>query len=164
MSTEQWSLLAASIQALGAIATFFRIDVYAISRVRGKKKVMAKSTRREKTMLVLAIGSLVACIVGLATRPDVDREWSHPRPASSYPMQTTTGATFHNETVPLDGHKYVNCTFHEVTFTYEGRAPFSFDGNTKIEGLHFRSDNARIGAIINLMSKAGMLNADVEFR
>src|SRR5262249_3070093 len=42
--------------------------------------------------------------------------------------------TFVNEHVLLDGYRYINCNFINVTFVYNGTAPFALKDNT-IGGL-----------------------------
>jgi hypothetical protein len=46
----------------------------------------------------------------------------------TYRYQEIYNQTFQNETVKLDGKKFLNCTFDNVTFQYEGTAPFLLAG------------------------------------
>lgn len=84
---------------------------------------------------------------------------------SPKPLDITVGKQFKNREVLLDGQRYVNCTFENVTFLYRGKAPFKFDyfdypelrGNNKLS-----SPMPQFGNIINLLNLLGMLNPAME--
>jgi hypothetical protein len=42
----------------------------------------------------------------------------------NYSYRQVKGKEFKNETIQLDGYEYRGCTFNDVTFVYEGKAPF----------------------------------------
>jgi hypothetical protein len=43
-----------------------------------------------------------------------------------YPLEEIRGKTFQNETVQIDGNAFIDCTFDNVTFRFDGKAPFRF--------------------------------------
>jgi hypothetical protein len=71
---------------------------------------------------------------------DGNAESAHERYCEWIVDQTTQpeGVRFSNETVEVDGHRYVNCEFHNVVLHYCGRRPFHlegcrFSGKTRLE-------------------------------
>ena len=48
-----------------------------------------------------------------------------------YPLKRVEHQHFKNETVTLDGNEYIDVTFDNVTFMYNGKAP------TRLNGVHF---------------------------
>ena len=44
------------------------------------------------------------------------------------PLTQVRDRTFKGRTIQLDGYDYINCTFEDVTFEYEGTAPTRFTG------------------------------------
>jgi hypothetical protein len=57
----------------------------------------------------------------------------------------------HNETVPLDGFSYYDCTFDNVTFVFQGKGPFEL----------LRSDNPVVMGSFSLM---GQFNLNYKIR
>lgn len=95
--------------------------------------------------------------------------WGRPRPhpiaqAGSSPLTTATpadvprdqmkvivGGEFRSETVPLDGHNYINCTFSDVMFNYEGGS-YEMHNCKVIAPVRVQSNNQTILRGIGLMS------------
>lgn len=71
----------------------------------------------------------------------------------SFNMDIVEGRSFRNEEVPLDGRKYVNCTFENVTFVFEGQGAFGFDNSRFVRLLspQLRTRNQIIGATVQLL-------------
>jgi len=67
----------------------------------------------------------------------------------SYKYQIITDKTFRNERIVLDGKKFTSCIFENVTFEYNGTAPFGLTHNT-INGSYFLDTNNL--AIENLLA------------
>lgn len=64
-----------------------------------------------------------------------------------------------NEKVALDGIAYRNCIFENVTFVYNGTAPFSFsDNNTFIGSKHLVSDSAMVNYTLSLIRDLGWIS------
>jgi hypothetical protein len=70
MDSNTWLFVFAGIQALGVVLAFFRVDVR-ILQIFDKAVSMPLSTRREKFMAILAVGSILFCAVGWS-RIDTD--------------------------------------------------------------------------------------------
>jgi hypothetical protein len=63
--------------------------------------------------------------------------------------------TFESTEVPLDGKFYRHCTFRNVTFVYDGQAPFGLSGN-KFEGARLiRAETEESTALIMLLNEFG---------
>jgi hypothetical protein len=45
---------------------------------------------------------------------------------ADFPLQQIRGKTFTNEIVQLDGNAFIDCTFDNVRFKFNGQAPFGF--------------------------------------
>ena len=91
---------------------------------------------------IIIVVSLVACATAFATHHmasglsnyDLDQQWGH------FQYMEIWNRHFKDETVPLDGYSYRNCTFSNVTFTYEGIAPVHLElGGTTFGKIHFHS-------------------------
>jgi hypothetical protein len=76
----------------------------------------------------------------------VDKKWV------AYEYKLESGKRFNNETVRLDGKRFVDCVFTNTTLEFEGNAPFSMEGETYISGtVTVRSDNPIVKQTIKLM-------------
>jgi hypothetical protein len=56
--------------------------------------------------------------------------------------------TFKNEVVPLDGVEYIDCTFENVTFYYNGTTRISLVSPNITTGPRFRTDNKSVVATL----------------
>src|SRR5262249_20857471 len=45
---------------------------------------------------------------------------------ADYPLKEVRGKTFKEETVPIDGNNFIDCTFDNVALRFDGEAPFRF--------------------------------------
>ena len=73
---------------------------------------------------------------------------------ADFPLKQIREKTFKNETVQLDGNEFINCTFDNVIFEFDGQAPFRFtdahfENNSKY-GL--RSNNPVIKSTLEIMT------------
>lgn len=66
--------------------------------------------------------------------------------------RTVRGRKFANETVAVDGTKFIDCEFKNCTLTFSGGNPFRFD-NSPIEGSVF----GLIGAAENTLNALNLL-------
>lgn len=73
--------------------------------------------------------------------------------------ETITGHVFHNTDVPLDGKKYTECTFRNVTFIYNG-GRFELHKND-IDGCFVKSQIKEIDEYAALLFQLGFLNVPV---
>ena len=70
---------------------------------------------------------------------------------NNFKYTTIYGRTFSNESVPLDGMYFVNCSFQNVTFEYNGSGPFQIAGTVTMGGtLRVHSPDPRVGTGLNL--------------
>jgi hypothetical protein len=69
-----------------------------------------------------------------------------------FPLKQIRDQTFKNQTVQVDGNEFINCTFDNVVFKFEGQAPFRFVTDHFENGskLGVASDNRPIQAAIEL--------------
>src|SRR5262245_21730888 len=71
-----------------------------------------------------------------------------------FPLTQIQSRTFKNETVQIDGNEFIECTFYNVTFKFDGQAPFRFTND------HFHlplkigisSDNPIVKSTMELVS------------
>jgi hypothetical protein len=71
-----------------------------------------------------------------------------------YPLKEIRGKTFQNETVQIDGNAFVDCTFDNVTFRFDGKAPFRFttDHFPPHSKFNITSNNPVVIATMELMN------------
>jgi len=105
---------------------------------------------RHPAILVLSSLFIVTLLIGFFIgSASVNRN-----PSQFFDTQLTTvrNRVFTNEEVPLDGYDYISCNFNNVTFVYQGQAPFGFSNNT-VKGLHrFKSDSDVVVSTFMLIS------------
>ena len=83
-------------------------------------------------------------------------DWDH------YALKQVWSQSFSNQTVMLDGYEYTNCSFDNVTFEYEGRAPSRL--TTSRINLHpggrvsLESKNAAVTQTMILMSALSQIS------
>ena len=66
-----------------------------------------------------------------------------------------------NEAVEVDGHRYINCTFENVTFVYNATAPWEFTGASIVGSIHIKTDNRRLGAFLEFLKITNSLSPEV---
>lgn len=65
MDQNSWLFVFAALQGLGALATFFRVDVRIMRGLKmSQSPIMYSATKREKVMGILALGALALSSVG----------------------------------------------------------------------------------------------------
>ncbi len=76
------------------------------------------------------------------------------------PMRIIVDKTFQNEVVKIDGNSYLNCTFENTTFEYEGDKPFHFNNcNIAIEGNILSTHNPRMKRLLNLLKDLNIIKS-----
>jgi len=100
--------------------------------------------------LALVIG-LIAGRMGLVGQPPNTLSLASFR--ADFPLRQIQTKTFRNEIVQIDGIEFIDCTFDNVTFKFDGTAPFrfthdQFQGHSKYS---ITSNNPIIKATIELM-------------
>jgi hypothetical protein len=58
-----------------------------------------------------------------------------------YPLTEYRGKTYKDETVQIDGNHFVDCTFDNVTFRFDGQAPFRFTNDHFQGAFRLTSNN-----------------------
>jgi len=78
---------------------------------------------------------------------------------SIYPYEEVVGQHFENTSVLVDGKKFSNCTFSNVTFLFEGTAPFQFNGAPELHGVNrISTDLNVVKFVFNLFHDTGQIN------
>jgi len=75
--------------------------------------------------------------------------------------ETIEGRSYVNEEVVLDGRKYVDCTFENVSFRYNGKASFQFMHNIVRGTYRISSGNPAVGVTVGLLKGMGMLKEGI---
>jgi hypothetical protein len=97
-----------------------------------------------KWAIIMVLSALIICA---AVGYDIyDRHYYHPTFDAALawddtrPLERIYSQTFQNETVRLDGRHFINPTFDNVTFEYEGKGGVQLDNPSwvKHEGWNFR--------------------------
>ena len=118
-------------------------------KARGKLELRVPA-KRWLLMISLSLGPLVA--VGLETTVGRQNEVFQDVPATTVKVRQT----FKNQEVPLDGVRYVECTFENVTLVYNATRPYELTGNHFIGSNTFRSDSKRVMATLGLSRALGL--------
>lgn len=133
-------------------------------RIFGRKEVLPQriETRKLRWAILLAVASIALTIsaIGLyrteRLSPDyvaIDKAWG------KYDYTDVWNRNFSNEDVQLDGRKFHNCHFENVTFVYEGTAPFSMNAITATGKNTVRSANP----IVKEVFQAQILTGGIHF-
>jgi hypothetical protein len=123
------SIVVAVVTAILAVPTFIR-EITSVFRANPAGS--AQGLRR----VPVIIGILVL-LSWAAVAFDV---YARRQGFSAYAQLTKiTGQTYSHETVQLDGFYYINCTFNEVTFKFDGIAPTQFTNIIISGGSNFIS-------------------------
>jgi hypothetical protein len=80
--------------------------------------------------------------------------WSMPRGVvynNDTKLKRVAHRVFKNEVVPLDGMEYIDCTFENITFYYNGTTRISLVSPNITSGPRFRTDNKSIVATLALI-------------
>ena len=73
---------------------------------------------------------------------------------ADFPLKQIRDKTFKNETVQIDGTEFINCTFDNVIFDFEGEAPFRFTDVhfEKQSKVSIRSNNPVVKATLGIIT------------
>jgi hypothetical protein len=102
------------------------------------------------SVLALVVG-LIAGRMGLVGQPPNTLSLANFR--ADFPLRKIQTKTFSNETVQIDGNEFIDCTFDNVIFKFDGTAPFRFS-NDHFQGhskYSLTSNNPVIKSTIELM-------------
>jgi hypothetical protein len=108
------------------------------------------ATRKPPKWPLLAMGAMLLFIWAAVGFDYADRhkEWSDR-------LEKVEGKHYVRETVPLDGIEYINSTFEDVTFKYEGSGP------TRMTNVQFTTHEVP-GAVVNLLTTNNRIVAMTE--
>jgi hypothetical protein len=67
------------------------------------------------------------------------------------PLEKQFRVHFRNQSVLIDGYEFIDCTFENVTFQYQGMRPFRFTGKTTGNSRKLTTDNAVVGQTLQLV-------------
>ena len=101
--------------------------------------------------LALVIG-LIAGRIGVAGQTPNTLSLANFR--ADFPLKQIQTKTFKNETIQIDGNEFIDCTFDNVIFKFDGQAPFRFTNGHFQTPLKFgvTSSNPVVKATIEIMS------------
>jgi len=72
--------------------------------------------------LICIFALMVSPIAGLAQQsPNTQSNFR-----ADFPLNKIEAKTYKNETVCIDGNEFIDCTFDNVVFLFDGEAPFRF--------------------------------------
>lgn len=87
-----------------------------------------------------------------------ERPWEYRRGENLIEVRNRT---YKNEKVVLDGHRYQDCVFENVTFVYNGTADIDFSHN-KIGGSRgFETSNPAVSGTLDFLKGMGYLRDDI---
>lgn len=170
MSKDDFLFIFAFLGALGAIAEIIHLTMKIYSMKAAAPMIAGKQTPNKpppqtklpldglhKKLLVVVI----LCVISLGLSSygyyrqgtfgwhDVDQE-------------EIVGKIFRNETVVLDGKKYIRCKFKSVTFQYNGTAAFSFIQNEVADTVLIKTQNPGIYNLMLFLEEAKLLSTGLK--
>jgi hypothetical protein len=104
---------------------------------------------------LICILALVSPIAGFAQQSPNTR--SNFR--ADFPLTKIEAKTYKNETVRIDGNEFIDCTFDNVVFQFDGEAPFRFTNAHFVPGskVIIGSTNPAITAAMGLENEISKL-------
>lgn len=124
---------------------------------------------REVMVLLALIGSLAMSSYGwyktshlspIIVEKTVTDTYKFRYSGDSPPSKRFQGQSFENQEVLLDDSSYIDCTFRNVTFIYNGTSTFVFEHNV-ISGYVFQSDNPSINNTMRVLYGLGQIKENV---
>jgi hypothetical protein len=112
------------------------------------RRWVGRLTITTNKLAVLWVVTVTALILGLAYSPLVTlKTWRFDKDTK---LETIIGRTYSNQTLHIDGYEFRDCTFLNVTFIYEGKAPFLFIDAHFGNMIGFGSPNPAINLALGL--------------
>ena len=120
--------------------------------IRGKQVFLSSAILSATAVVAIAVLSFHFI------HPTTEFPYKSKPEASKY----ITHQTFINETVPLDDIGYSDCTFENVTFSYDGTTPIHFTHNVIRGSIMISTNNHAVFGMGALLKGLGMENASVK--
>jgi hypothetical protein len=89
-------------------------------------------------------------------KPHVFSDWA----AMAQQIVPEPRTKFLNEVVTLDGKAFANCSFENVTFRFNGTAPFRIDNCTRTGMWAWDSRNGAINELLGFLQAQGFMNSE----
>jgi hypothetical protein len=105
--------------------------------------------------LIYILALVVSPIAGLAQQsPNIQSNFR-----ADFPLNKIEAKTYKNETVRIDGNEFIECTFDNVVFQFDGEAPFRFTNAHFVPGskVSITSTNPAITAAFSLENEISKL-------
>ena len=77
------------------------------------------------------------------------------------PLEEVRGKEYRNDSVTIDGKRFIDCSFDNVTVVYNGTAKSEFVDTVPRGEIVLKSDNPSIQTMIHLMRANKMISKDV---
>lgn len=146
---------------VGAAAVSAEMRAWRASAKSVDKQTPPRFWVRSVPTLMVAAVALAFSFYGLYMVMSKQPERSDFASLEQHQLTEVRGRTFFNESVPVDGHRYVNCTFIHVNFVYKGTATFGFIG-PRIEGpVRITTRNDAATGIVDLLQGLGFINPNL---
>jgi hypothetical protein len=113
-------------------------------------------------LLLIATVILLARDFGVIGRAPLSADANILKWRDEPPKKVVADKRFINERVVLDGTAYRNCRFENVTFVFNGTAPFELTRNTISGRIQVTSDNPVVLGTMGWLKGIGMIPAGVE--
>jgi hypothetical protein len=120
--------------------------------------------------LVLALGAAVILLqlIVIKTRlrqePTNQERWAAiGREWKVYQPVEVRHSTFRNQEVVLDGKRFSDCKFYNVTFKYNGTTPVHFVHNEIVGSVRICSDNPSVDMAASFFYSFGVMRPDVNY-
>jgi hypothetical protein len=103
-------------------------------------------------ILICALALVIGPTVGqMAVAEQGTNTQSQTNFREDYPLKEIRGKTFKDETVELDGNSFIDCTFDNVSFRFDGDAPFRFTNDHFTGKFSLTSNNPIVKTTMELI-------------
>jgi hypothetical protein len=161
MTTEQWLLIFAGISATADFLAILRV-IGIGKAVEGEQTQLGKQSAKRKMALPVALFVITMGLIGYAFyRIHVlQTEPMHFAQHNVEHLKIVRDRKYFREEVILDGVLFENCTFDDVTLTYNGTDEVGF-ANTSFSNVRFKNTSDSIGVAMSLLAAFGYFKPGV---
>src|SRR5690242_16414022 len=102
-------------------------------------------------VLICALALIIGLAAGKTAAQQSPNTQSLTNFREDYPLKEYRGKTYKDETVQLDGNSFIDCTFENVIFSFNGEAPFRFTNDHFTGKFSLTSNNPVVKTTMELV-------------
>jgi hypothetical protein len=115
-----------------------------------------KMSKIKTALSLLVLIGLLALLIGLTAEQTALAQQSANTQSlanfrEDYPLKEYRGKRYKDETVQIDGNHFIDCTFENVIFRFDGEAPFRFTNDHFQGAFRLTSNNTVVKSTMILV-------------